>query len=41
VDARDELLAWQLQTVRRLLAEHSGSSDPNDFGAPLGRDYFL
>ena len=40
-DDRDEALAWQTQTVRRLLAEHPASADPVNFGTPLAKDYFL
>jgi len=40
-DDRDDVLAWQTQTVRRLLAEHTSSSDPRDFGQALAKDYFL
>lgn len=40
-DDHDDVLAWQMQTVRRLLADHRCSSDPADFGSPLARDYFL
>jgi hypothetical protein len=40
-DDRDEVLAWQTRTVERLIAKYPCSADPDDFGPPLAKDYFL
>jgi hypothetical protein len=38
---RDDVFAWQMRTVARLIAEHPRSPDPTEFGAELAKDYFL